>query len=138
MSFDVLMQIGDNPLKTTSVSTVKSTKVNLNPPIYRTWTDPNSPINIDYEWPVYYALNKWNSTYQMTKPAKKIDLNTYNITLPGYLPGQFYVDPRTYITNPPTPIPSWEKQNISFKTNYPKSWSASTIEQAKEDEFARY
>lgn len=123
LSFDVLIQIGDNPIKTKLVSPVKSSTVNVTPPIYRTWTDPNSPINIRYEWPVYYALNKWNSTYQMTKPAKEIDLNTYNITLPGYLPKEFYIDKKKDILEPQPPIPIGKQQNISFKTNYPKTWS---------------
>jgi len=75
--------------------------------IYRTHINPYSPININYEWPVYYELNKFNSSYIMTPPTDPIDLKTYNITLPEYLAAEFYLDTRTFIIDPIIPSPSW-------------------------------
>lgn len=74
----------------------------------------------------------------MTPPRNQINLTVYNITITGYLPGEFYVDPRTYIIDPPKQIPQWTKDNISFLGNYPKNWSQKTLEQAKFDEYTRY
>jgi hypothetical protein len=66
----------------------------------------------------------------MTKPAREINLDTYNITLPGYLPEQFYVNKKKDIQSPQTPTSIGKQQNISFKANYPKTWPVETIEQA--------
>jgi hypothetical protein len=74
----------------------------------------------------------------MTKPAKPINLLTYNITIEGYLPGEFYVDPRTYIIDPPKPVPNWTKENLIFSKNYPKSWSKQMVETAQEEAYQRH
>jgi len=56
----------------------------------------------------------------MTPPDNPVNLSTYNITLPGYLPSEFYVDPRIYIVDPPKAIPEWTQDNIGFIKPYPK------------------
>jgi len=56
---------------------------------------------------VYYALNKDTSKFVMTPPNHPIVLSVSNMTISGYQPGEFYVDPRTYIIDPPKKVSPW-------------------------------
>jgi len=73
-SFDTWIAIGKSPSGQSFLPAPPSTKSLTEIPIYRTHANPYSPININYEWPVYYELNKFNSSYIMTPPVDPIDL----------------------------------------------------------------
>jgi len=87
---------------------------------------------------VYYALNKDTSKFVMTPPNHPIVLSVSNMTISGYQPGEFYVDPRTYIIDPPKKVSPWVEENIDFKKYYPKKWKPETIAKAKEEAYERY
>jgi hypothetical protein len=73
-SFDNWITVGQN--RYTQVAVQKGPLQTNETIIYRSWPDPNSPININYEWPIYYALNVNTSKYQMTAPKFPVDLFT--------------------------------------------------------------
>jgi len=108
--------------------------------VYRTEVDPNSPIHINYEWPLYYELNKNNQTYVMTepKPSDRVELEKVDMDIGGYEDGEFFVDRRVYIPYVEPEQAAWTKENLAFSTRYPKAWTEKVLNQAKLDEYERY
>ena len=102
--------------------------------------DPNSPIHINYEWPLYYELNKFNQTYVMTEPksSDRVELEKVDMNIDGYEDGEFFVDRRVYIPYVEPEQAVWTKANLAFTSRIPRAWTEEVLNQAKLDEYERY